>query len=152
MINAITNSTVPHITINMGGSFGAGNYGMSGRAYDPRFMFAWVNAKLAVMGALSRTPKGRATIDGNRACRSDRSVAENGHQFPQLANSKWQTSPWFAFVLDRRHCWSTFEIAIRQRGLALEPAPHLRSVRIHRVDASSEPCSSNRCSERFCRS
>ncbi|WP_026197824.1 acyl-CoA carboxylase subunit beta [Sciscionella marina] len=51
MINAVTNSTVPHITINIGASFGAGNYGMSGRAYDPRFMFAWVNAKLAVMGA-----------------------------------------------------------------------------------------------------
>jgi len=50
MINAVTNSTVPHITINIGGSFGAGNYGMSGRAYDPRFMFSWVNAKLAVMG------------------------------------------------------------------------------------------------------
>jgi acetyl-CoA carboxylase carboxyltransferase component len=51
MINAVTNSKVPHITVNIGGSFGAGNYGMSGRAYDPRFMFAWANAKLAVMGA-----------------------------------------------------------------------------------------------------
>jgi acetyl-CoA carboxylase carboxyltransferase component len=51
MINAVTNSTVPHVTINMGASFGAGNYGMSGRAFDPRFMFAWANAKLAVMGA-----------------------------------------------------------------------------------------------------
>jgi acetyl-CoA carboxylase carboxyltransferase component len=51
MINAVTNSTVPHITVNIGASFGAGNYGMSGRAYDPRFMFAWPNAKLAVMGA-----------------------------------------------------------------------------------------------------
>ncbi|MEU1994179.1 carboxyl transferase domain-containing protein [Nocardia gamkensis] len=51
MINAVTNSDVPHISINMGGSFGAGNYGMSGRAYDPRFMFTWANAKLAVMGA-----------------------------------------------------------------------------------------------------
>ena len=51
MINAVTNSTVPHITINIGASFGAGNYGMSGRAFDPRFMFSWVNAKLAVMGA-----------------------------------------------------------------------------------------------------
>ncbi|MCW2789626.1 MAG: acetyl-CoA carboxylase carboxyltransferase subunit [Aeromicrobium sp.] len=51
MINAVTNSLVPHITINIGASFGAGNYGMSGRAFDPRFMFAWVNAKLAVMGA-----------------------------------------------------------------------------------------------------
>jgi acetyl-CoA carboxylase carboxyltransferase component len=51
MINAVTSSDVPHITINIGASFGAGNYGMSGRAYDPRFMFAWTNAKLAVMGA-----------------------------------------------------------------------------------------------------
>jgi len=51
MINAVTNSTVPHVTINMGASFGAGNYGMSGRAFDPRFMFAWANARLAVMGA-----------------------------------------------------------------------------------------------------
>jgi acyl-CoA carboxylase subunit beta len=51
MINAVTNSAVPHITVNLGASFGAGNYGMSGRAYDPRFMFAWANAKLAVMGA-----------------------------------------------------------------------------------------------------
>ena len=51
MINAVTNSQVPHITVNMSASFGAGNYGMSGRAYDPRFIFAWANAKLAVMGA-----------------------------------------------------------------------------------------------------
>src|SRR6204780_943319 len=51
MINAVTNSAVPHVTINMGASFGAGNYGMSGRAFDPRFMFAWANAKLAGMGA-----------------------------------------------------------------------------------------------------
>jgi acyl-CoA carboxylase subunit beta len=51
MINAVANSTVPHFTINIGASFGAGNYGMSGRAYDPRLMFAWVSARLAVMGA-----------------------------------------------------------------------------------------------------
>jgi len=51
MINAVANSGVPHITVNIGASFGAGNYGMSGRAYDPRFVFAWPNSKLAVMGA-----------------------------------------------------------------------------------------------------
>src|ERR1700761_220269 len=51
MINAVANSDVPHFTLNIGASFGAGNYGMSGRAYDPRLMFAWVNARLAVMGA-----------------------------------------------------------------------------------------------------
>jgi acetyl-CoA carboxylase carboxyltransferase component len=50
MINAVANSRVPHITLNMGASYGAGNYGMCGRAFDPRFLFAWPNAKSAVMG------------------------------------------------------------------------------------------------------
>jgi acetyl-CoA carboxylase carboxyltransferase component len=50
MINAVSNSTVPHFTIVMGASYGAGNYGMCGRAYDPRFLFSWPNARSAVMG------------------------------------------------------------------------------------------------------
>jgi acetyl-CoA carboxylase carboxyltransferase component len=50
MINAVSNSTVPHFTIHMAASYGAGNYGMCGRAYGPRFLFAWPNAKTAVMG------------------------------------------------------------------------------------------------------
>ncbi len=50
MINAVSNSTVPHLTVNIGASYGAGNYGMCGRAYDPRFLFTWPNAKSAVMG------------------------------------------------------------------------------------------------------
>ena len=50
MINAVTNSTVPHLTINMGASYGAGNYAMSGRSYSPRFLFTWPNAKTAIMG------------------------------------------------------------------------------------------------------
>ncbi|TDD15804.1 acyl-CoA carboxylase subunit beta [Nonomuraea diastatica] len=50
MINAVSNSTVPHLTIVMGASYGAGNYGMCGRAYDPRFLFSWPSAKSAVMG------------------------------------------------------------------------------------------------------
>jgi acetyl-CoA carboxylase carboxyltransferase component len=68
MINAVTNSLVPHITINIGASFGAGNYGMSGRAFDPRFMFAWVNAKLAVMGAQQLA--GVLSIVGQQAAES----------------------------------------------------------------------------------
>ncbi|WP_055751680.1 carboxyl transferase domain-containing protein [Frankia sp. AvcI1] len=51
MINAVTNSSVPHLTVTMAASFGAGNYGMSGRAFDPRLMFAWAGARCAVMGA-----------------------------------------------------------------------------------------------------
>ncbi|MGI8926645.1 MAG: acyl-CoA carboxylase subunit beta [Tepidiformaceae bacterium] len=50
MINAVTNSTVPHLTLMVGASYGAGNYGMSGRAYEPRFVFSWPNHKIAVMG------------------------------------------------------------------------------------------------------
>jgi geranyl-CoA carboxylase beta subunit len=50
MIQAVTNATVPQITIQCGASFGAGNYGMCGRAYEPRFLFSWPSAKTAVMG------------------------------------------------------------------------------------------------------
>ncbi len=50
LINAVSNSTVPAITIMMGASYGAGNYAMSGRAYEPRFLFTWPCHKIAVMG------------------------------------------------------------------------------------------------------
>nr|MCU0295830.1 acyl-CoA carboxylase subunit beta [Candidatus Nanopelagicales bacterium] len=50
LINAVSNSTVPHLTLMIGASYGAGNYGMSGRAYDPRFVFTWPNHRIAVMG------------------------------------------------------------------------------------------------------
>jgi acetyl-CoA carboxylase carboxyltransferase component len=50
MVNAVANSVVPKITIIVGNSFGAGNYAMCGKAYDPRFIFAYPNAKIAVMG------------------------------------------------------------------------------------------------------
>ena len=50
MLNAVSNSTVPHLSVIMGASYGAGNYGMNGRAFDPRFLFTWPSAKSAVMG------------------------------------------------------------------------------------------------------
>ena len=50
MIQAVTSATVPQITIYCGASFGAGNYGMCGRGFHPRFCFSWPNAKTAVMG------------------------------------------------------------------------------------------------------
>ncbi len=51
MIQAVSNANVPQITLMCGASFGAGNYGMCGRAYNPRFLFSWPNAQTAVMGA-----------------------------------------------------------------------------------------------------
>jgi len=50
MIQAVANARVPKLTLHIGASFGAGNYGMCGRAYDPRFIFAWPNNRIAVMG------------------------------------------------------------------------------------------------------
>ncbi len=50
MVMAVSNAAVPKFTVVIGGSFGAGNYGMCGRAFDPRFMFMWPNAKISVMG------------------------------------------------------------------------------------------------------
>jgi 3-methylcrotonyl-CoA carboxylase beta subunit len=50
MVNAVANSVVPKITIILGNSYGAGNYAMCGKAYDPRFIYAWPSAKIAVMG------------------------------------------------------------------------------------------------------
>ncbi len=65
MIQAVTNATVPQITIQCGASFGAGNYGMCGRGFDPRFLFSWPQARTAVMG-------------GEQAARTMRIVAEAG--------------------------------------------------------------------------
>jgi acetyl-CoA carboxylase carboxyltransferase component len=80
MINAVTNSTVPHLTINMASSFGAGNYGMSGRSYDPRLMFAWPGAKLAVMGA--------AQLAGVLSIVGRASAASQGKEFDEEADRK----------------------------------------------------------------
>ncbi|MHA6796256.1 acyl-CoA carboxylase subunit beta [Pseudonocardia bannensis] len=80
MINAVTNSAVPHLTINMASSFGAGNYGMSGRAYDPRLMFAWPGAKLAVMGA--------AQLAGVLSIVGRASAASTGRPFDEEADKK----------------------------------------------------------------
>lgn len=51
LINAVSNSEVPHLTLMVGNSYGAGNYGMNGRSYDPRFLFTYPNAKIGVMGS-----------------------------------------------------------------------------------------------------
>jgi acetyl-CoA carboxylase carboxyltransferase component len=80
MINAVANSTVPHITILMAASYGAGNYGMSGRAYDPRFLFAWPNAKTAVMGP--------EQLAGVLSIVARQSAAAAGREFDEVEDAK----------------------------------------------------------------
>ena len=80
MINAVSNSTVPHISIIVGASYGAGNYGMSGRAFGPRFTFIWPTAKIAVMGP--RQMAGVMTIVGRA------SAQRRGVEFDEAADAK----------------------------------------------------------------
>ncbi len=80
MINAVSNSTVPHLTVIVGASYGAGNYGMSGRAFGTRFTFTWPTAKVAVMGP--KQMAGVMTI-------VQRSATERrGEVFDEAANAK----------------------------------------------------------------
>lgn len=78
-INAVTNSTVPHLTVQIGGSYGAGNYGMCGRPYDPRFLFAWPNAKTAVMGG--------EQLAGTLSIVARASAADRGLEFDEEADA-----------------------------------------------------------------
>ena len=65
MIQAVANARVPQFTVQCGGSFGAGNYGMCGRGFDPRFIFSWPNARTAVMGgAAGRRRRWRSSTRG----------------------------------------------------------------------------------------
>ncbi|MET0190416.1 MAG: carboxyl transferase domain-containing protein [Pseudonocardia sediminis] len=96
MINAVTNSTVPHLTINMASSFGAGNYGMSGRAYDPRLMFAWPSAKMAVMGA--------AQLAGVMSIVGRASAESQGKEFDTDADAK-RTAAIEAQINDESHAF-----------------------------------------------
>ncbi|MAJ62163.1 MAG: acetyl-CoA carboxylase carboxyltransferase subunit [bacterium TMED88] len=95
MINAVTNSTVPHMTVIVGASYGAGTYAMSGRAYNNRFTFIWPSAKIAVMGGkqiagvMSMVRRGQAARKGEpfdeEADASIRAAVEEGQEKGSLA-------------------------------------------------------------------
>ncbi len=79
MINAVSNSRVPHLTVVLGASYGAGNYGMCGRAYDPRFLFTWPSAKSAVMGP--------AQLAGVLSIVGRQSAAARGEAYDEAADA-----------------------------------------------------------------
>ena len=80
MVNAVSNSAVPHLTLQVGGSYGAGNYGMSGCAYKPRFLFLWPNAKTAVMGP--------EQLAGTLSIVARQAAAAAGRPFDEEADAK----------------------------------------------------------------
>jgi acetyl-CoA carboxylase carboxyltransferase component len=95
MINAVSNSMVPHITVILGNSYGAGNYGMSGRAFNTRFTYLWPTAKIAIMGpkqiagVMSLVRRGQAARKGiefdEEADRKTTESVEHYHELKSLA-------------------------------------------------------------------
>jgi acetyl-CoA carboxylase carboxyltransferase component len=98
MVNAVANSVVPKITIIMGNSFGAGNYAMCGKAYDPRFIYCWPSARIAVMGG-EQAAKTLLQIQtaGMRSSGNSMSAEEEKKRLTEIQQTyEKQSSPYYA--------------------------------------------------------
>jgi len=98
MVHAVANSNVPKFTVIIGGSFGAGNYGMCGRAYDPRFLWMWPNARISVMGGeqaagvLTTVKRDQLAREGKElSSDEERSIAD-----PVLTKYESEGSPYYS--------------------------------------------------------
>ena len=96
-MTAVACSVVPKFTVVIGGSFGAGNYGMCGRAYDPRFLWMWPNARISVMGG-EQAASVLATVrrDGSRPRRGLEAEDEEAFKAPIREQYEHQGSPYYA--------------------------------------------------------
>src|SRR5665811_1713086 len=98
LVTAVASSVVPKFTVVIGGSFGAGNYGMCGRAYDPRFLWMWPNARISVMGG-EQAASVLATVrrDGMQA-RGEDWPAEEEEAFKRPIRAQYETQghPYYA--------------------------------------------------------
>jgi acetyl-CoA carboxylase carboxyltransferase component len=98
MVHAVANSVVPKFTVVIGGSFGAGNYGMCGRAYDPRFLWMWPNARISVMGG-EQAASVLATVKREQLSREGKELsAEEEDQIrrPILEKYDHEGSPYYS--------------------------------------------------------
>jgi acetyl-CoA carboxylase carboxyltransferase component len=98
MVNAVANSVVPKFTVVIGGSFGAGNYGMAGRAYDPRFLWMWPNARISVMGG-EQAAGVLATVKRDQLAREGKAFSAEDDQAlrqPILDKYEEEGSPYYS--------------------------------------------------------
>jgi acetyl-CoA carboxylase carboxyltransferase component len=98
LVHAVANSVVPRFTVVIGGSFGAGNYGMSGRAYDPRFLWMWPNARISVMGG-EQAAGVLTTVKRDQLGRQGRALSAEEEQAirdPILAKYEQEGSPYYS--------------------------------------------------------
>jgi 3-methylcrotonyl-CoA carboxylase beta subunit len=98
LVHAVANSVVPKFTVVIGGSFGAGNYGMCGRAYDPRFLWMWPNARISVMGG-EQAAGVLTTVKRDQMARDGRTLSaeeEAAIRDPLLAKYEAEGSPYYS--------------------------------------------------------
>jgi acetyl-CoA carboxylase carboxyltransferase component len=99
MVHAVANAAVPKLTVIIGGSFGAGNYGMCGRAYDPRFLFLWPNARISVMGG-PQAASVLSTVKQEQLARAGKPLmtSEETAEFERPTREKYETEghPYYA--------------------------------------------------------
>lgn len=98
MVNAVANSVVPKFTVIIGNSYGAGNYAMCGKAYDPRLIVAWPTAQIAVMGGQQAANVLLQIEKANRASRGEEITAEKEKELLETIQSRYdsQTNPYYA--------------------------------------------------------
>jgi 3-methylcrotonyl-CoA carboxylase beta subunit len=98
MVHAVANATVPKFTVIIGGSFGAGNYGMCGRAYSPRFLWMWPNARISVMGG-EQAAGVLTTVKRDQLARAGKELSheeERAIADPVLAKYETEGSPYYS--------------------------------------------------------
>jgi 3-methylcrotonyl-CoA carboxylase beta subunit len=122
MVTAVASTNVPKITMLVGGSFGAGNYGMAGRAYSPRFMWTWPNSRISVMGG-AQAAGVLATVKRDaieRAGDSWTEEEETAFKQPTIDMFEEQSHPLYATarlwddgVIDPRHSREVLSLSLR---------------------------------------
>ena len=98
MVHAVANATVPKFTVIIGGSFGAGNYGMCGRAYSPRFLWMWPNARISVMGG-EQAAGVLTTVKRDQLARAGKELSQEEERAiadPVLAKYETEGSPYYS--------------------------------------------------------
>ena len=144
MVTAVSCSTVPKLTVIVGGSFGAGNYGMCGRAYDPRFLWMWPNGRISVMGG-EQAASVLATVRRDGIEKRGDAVERRRRGGLQAADPRALRAPGLAVLLDgaplgrRRH---------RPARHAARPRPRAGGVR-RRTDRGGRATASSACDVRL---
>jgi 3-methylcrotonyl-CoA carboxylase beta subunit len=132
LVNAVSNSIVPKITVVVGGSFGAGNYALCGKAYDPRFILAWPNARYAVMGAAQASDTVFSVLKRSRERGDKKATPEELEQLRAKVKETYEEQTdirygaargWLDAIIQPHE---TRDVLVRLLGYVARPMPQAR--------------------------